>query len=461
MNRAALLALLVTALASPPASAAPRTQMLRSTVPNVTAGTVCNDVPHLGYSMNGPLIQHVKVVDVFYSPGHKYKSMLEDYYKAILQSPYMDWLSEYNVANYKIGRGSFVSSFEDTNANPTTVKTIDPEAYLKGLIAANKLPPPDNDTLYMMYFPSGIDPSDGSGSSCIKPNGVYCAYHSSYVATGGQNVRYGVMPDMEAGSCSQGCGPPGFPSFTDVSSHEVIEAITDPDGTGWYDDAVPENDQNNCGEIGDICAVGGTQEAATVAGFVVQKEWSNKNKACIGTDPNAVVNDFTIALSPSEVSVPLGGSATVTVTLAKKSGMADPVALTATAPTGLTTTFAPASVSDDGGTATLTVGAGGALTAGTSLTVTVKGTGSSVSETATLAVNVVAATPAPGEGGGAGGSGGNGNGGNGATGGRDGGKGASGGCSVGNGAATSGMAGFWPLAAGLLLAFAVRRRRRA
>jgi len=59
------------------------------------------------------------------------------------------------------------------------------------------------------------------------------------------------------------------------------------------------------------------------------------------------------------------------------------------------------------------------------------------------------------------GSGGNGNGGNGATGGSDGGKGASGGCSVGNGAATTGMAGFWPLAAGLLLGFAVRRRRRA
>jgi MYXO-CTERM domain-containing protein len=442
MYRFATLALL--AVVSAPGLAAPRTKSTRSVTPNVTAGTVCNDVPHLGYpSPGGPLIQHVKVVDVFYSPGHKYKSQLEDFYKAITQSAYFDWLVEYNVANYKISRGSFVTSFEDTNVNPTTVKSLNPETYLKGLLAANKLPPPDDDTIYMMYFPSGIDPTDGSGSSCIKPNGQYCAYHNSYAATGGQNVRYGVMPDMEAGSCSMGCGPPGFPSFTDVSSHELIEAITDPDGTGWYDDAVAANDPNNCGEIGDICAVGGTQETATINGFVVQKEWSNKNKACIGTDANAVVNDFTIAVDPSSVTVPIGGSATVTVTLTKKTGVGESVALTSpAAPTGLTASFAPASVSSDAGTSTMTISAGGSLTP-TVLTMNVKGTGSSVSESTLLTVNVVApvdmATNGTGGGGGSGGSGDHGGG---------------GGCSVGGGS----IAGSWAVAALLLFALAFRRR---
>ncbi|HEX8954250.1 MAG TPA: hypothetical protein VF945_20490, partial [Polyangia bacterium] len=186
MNRAATLPVLLAALCSS-AAAAPHSRTLGSATPNVTAGTVCNDVPHLAYPATGggPLIQHVKVVDVFYSPGFKYKAMLEDFYKAILQSAYFDWLVEYNVTSYKIGRGSFVTSFEDTNANPATVQTVNPETYLKGLLAANKLPPPDDDTIYMMYFPSGVDPSDGSGASCIS-NGNYCAYHNSYVATGGQ-----------------------------------------------------------------------------------------------------------------------------------------------------------------------------------------------------------------------------------------------------------------------------------
>ena len=248
------------------------------------------------------------------------------------------------------------------------------------------------------------------------------------------------MPDMEAGSCSSGCGPPGFASFTDVSSHELIEAVTDPDGTGWYDDGAPSNDQNNCGEIGDICAVGGTQETATINGFMVQKEWSNKNKACIGTDPNAVVNDFTISVDPSTVSVPLGGSATVTVTLTKKTGVAENVALTSpAAPTGLTASFAPASATSAGGTSTMTISAGGALTPGV-LTMNVKGTGSAVSESTLLTVNVIDAPDMAMNGGG--GSGGNGN------------NGGGGGCSVTGGS----IAGSWAFAALLLLALALRRR---
>src|SRR5438067_13184686 len=124
MHRAVSLAVLFVGLSSAAALAAPRgSQSVRAALPNLTPGTVCSDVPHLGYG-NGPLIQHVKVVDVFYSPGHKYKAMLEAFYNAVLQSAHFDWLIEYNTVNYKIGRGSFLTSVEDTNVNPTTVKTV-------------------------------------------------------------------------------------------------------------------------------------------------------------------------------------------------------------------------------------------------------------------------------------------------------------------------------------------------
>ncbi len=453
MNRAVTITVLVSALCSSASAAtASRSHSLRNAVPNATTpGTACTDVPHLAYPATGggALIQHVKVVDVFYSPGFQYKSMLEDFYKAILQSPYFDWLSEYNVTNYKISRGSFVTSFEDTNTNPTTVTQINPETYLKGLIAANKLPPPDDDTIYMMYFPSGIDPTDGSGPSCIS-NGNYCAYHNSYQATGGQMVRYGVMPDMDAGGCSMGCGPQGFQSFTDVSSHELIEAVTDPDGTGWYDDGAPSSSQDNCGEIGDICAVGGAAEGAMVAGFFVQNEWSDKYKKCIAVDPNTTANDFGLALSSTEITVPAGGSTDVTVTLTKTAGVAENIALTAPSPpTGVTAAFAPASVTSAGGTSTLTVSAGASLAPGTALMLTVNGAGSTATHMATLNVSVVAPVDmAMGGGGGNGGNGGGGSGGSGNHGG--------GGCSLAGG---GGVAGGWACAGLLLLALAFRRRR--
>jgi hypothetical protein len=408
---------------------------------------VCTDVPKLGYG-NGPLIQHVKVVNVFYSPGHAYKTMLEDYAKAIVQSPHFDWLTEYNAGSYKISRGSFLTTFEDTKTNPATVTQVNPETYLKGLVTAGKLPAPDDDTIYMMYFPSKIDPTDGQGSSCIA-NGDYCAYHSSYAATGGQMVRYGVIPDMEAGQCSQGCGPPGFASFTDVSSHELIEAVTDPDGSGWYDTGAPDTSSSNCGEIGDICAVGGTAETATVAGFVIQKEWSNKNNACIGVDPNVTLNDFTVAVSPAELEVPVGGSATATVTLTKKSGVAENVTLSApTPPAGLAAAFMPASVTSAAGTSTVTVSAAPTLTAGATLTLTIKGTGSAASETATVAVTVVAPADMAMAGGGSGGSGGG-----------SGDHGGGGGCALA-GAPASGSSATGGLALVVLafLALAVRRR---
>jgi MYXO-CTERM domain-containing protein len=455
MTRAAALTILASALLSLPASAVPRRAQLIRTLPQpnaTTPGTVCSDVPHLGYG-GGALIQHVKVVDVFYSPGHKYKTMLEDFYKAITQSAHFDWLVEYNSVNYKIGRGSFVTSFEDTNVNPTTVKTVNPETWLKGLLTAKKLPAPDDDTMYMLYFPSGVDPSDGSGSSCIL-NGGYCAYHSSFATTGGQMVRYGVMPDMEAGSCNKGCGPPGFVSFTDVSSHELIEAVTDPDGSGWYDDGAPSNSASNCGEIGDICAVGGMGEVGMVNGFFVQNEWSNKKKACIATDASTVVNDFTVAVAPTMISVPVGGSAMATVTLTKTTGVAESVALTApTPPTGLSAAFGTASVTSGGGTSALTIQAGPSLMPGATLTLTVKATGSVSNHSATVDVTIVA--PPPPDMAMSGGTGGNGGSGGSGGGGGNGDHGGGSGCSV----AGSSIAGSWALGALFLFALAFRRRR--
>src|SRR5512135_3802453 len=73
---------------------------IRDAVPNATPQTVCTDqqgnpVPGNLQPGSGPLIQHVKVFDVFYNTGNQYKDMLTAYYTAITQSAYFDWLTEY------------------------------------------------------------------------------------------------------------------------------------------------------------------------------------------------------------------------------------------------------------------------------------------------------------------------------------------------------------------------------
>jgi MYXO-CTERM domain-containing protein len=410
----------------------------------------------------GPLLQNVKVFDVFYNTGNTYRDMLTSYYTAITQSAYFDWLLEYNNGGYKIGRGTFLGYYEDTNST-TTAKTIDDSqigAYLDGLITAGKIPAPDDNTIYQIYFPSNVTITLDKSKSCS----VFCAYHNGWDHTSTQRGRYSVIPDVTKAPCAGGCGSSTnqFNNLTSVSSHELIEAVTDPDdNSAWVDQTT------GCGEIGDIC----NAQQGTIGSYTVQKEWSNSQGACIVTNPNVMVNTFTVTPTPTMINVPQGGMATVMVAMAKTGGTAENVALTAKAPTGLTAALSPASVTSDNGKSTLTITASPTAMLGSAGNVTITATGSATAPTATVAVTITAppdmamspdlAEPTQnggsgGEGGGGSGGTGTGTGGNGGSGGSNGNRGGSdSGCSMSGGS----IAGSWAFAGFILIALAFRRRR--
>ncbi|HEY2744810.1 MAG TPA: hypothetical protein VGL86_09315 [Polyangia bacterium] len=413
----------------------------------------------------GPLLQNVKIFNVFYNTGNTYRDMLTSYYTAVTQSAYFDWLIEYNSGSYKIGRGSFLGYYEDTNSatTKTTLDDTDIGPYLDKLIAANKIPAPDDNTLYQIYFPSNVTITLQGSQSCS----VFCAYHNGWDHTSSQRGRYSVIPDVTKSPCAGGCGNSAtqFNNLTSVSSHEMIEAVTDPDdNSAWVDTS-----SQSCGEIGDIC----NAQQGTIGSYTVQKEWSNSLTSCIVTNPNIMVNTFTVTPTPTMVSVPAGGMATVMVALAKTAGTSETVALTAKAPTGVTAAFSPASVASDAGKSTLTVTASPTATVGSAGDITITATGSSTAPTATVAVTITAPPDMamapdmaePVSSGGSGGTGGGGSGGGNGTG--TGGNGGSGGSGNGNrggsdsGCSMSGgsIAGSWAFAGFLLLALAFRRRR--
>ncbi|GLY07921.1 M28 family peptidase [Actinoplanes sp. NBRC 101535] len=105
------------------------------------------------------------------------------------------------------------------------------------------------------------------------------------------------------------------------------------------------------------------------------------------TTGSAPADDFSVALSPGTGAVTPGSSATVTVSTATTSGSAQTVALTSSgAPTGVSVSFSPASVTS-GGSSTMTIAATTAAAAG-AYTITVTGTGAAAhSATYTLTVN--------------------------------------------------------------------------
>ena len=281
-----------------------------------------------------------------------------------------------------------------------------------------------------------------------------------------------------AAAAPTGCGGDAvlFNNATSVASHELIEATTDANVGGgsnsdlaWYDDSQ--------GEIGDICnasqcSPNGSGNTKCPTSYIVQNEWSNKKKACIAMDPTLVVNDFTVAATPTTtIDVPQGGMATVMVAMTKTTGTGETAMLTATAPTDITATFAPTSASTDAGKSTLTISAKATAMLGMGK-VTISAAATSSMHTLDVAINVTSppdmamqpdlAQPPAGGGGGTGGGGGDGNGGGTGTGGNGngGGNGNNGGggdsgCSIGGGS----IAGSWAFAGLILLALAFRRRR--
>ncbi|MDE2144241.1 MAG: hypothetical protein KGJ84_17670, partial [Elusimicrobia bacterium] len=207
----------------------------------------------------GPVISHPKVYAVFWGDGvsAQTKSDIGPFFANILDSTYMDWLSEYNTnrtavdgrqgTKQSIGRGSFAGSITIQPVN-TAASLTDAmiQTELDGQIAAGKLPPSDANSLYMVYFPSGVSISIEGQKSCSS----FCAYHEGFTsARSGSPVYYGVMP-----VCGWGCGG-GFDGLTAVSSHECLEAVTDPFPTPGDKPAYPQA-WNDAGgqEIADLCA---------------------------------------------------------------------------------------------------------------------------------------------------------------------------------------------------------------
>lgn len=217
---------------------------------------------------NGPLLTAVQVFTVFWgsawqqSPLNSTLESLNAFFDYILTSPLIDQLAEYSTPQFQIGHGSHIGTFTLTSPDPAaTISDSDIQQMLTNQIASNSaFPQPSANTLYFVYLPSGVTVQQGGSSSCQS----FCGYHDSFST----QTYYAVVPYADCNGCSANLAV--LDALTEVSSHELCEAITDPvPGQGWYD-------QNN-GEIGDICA----WQTKQVGNYTVQKEWSNSANACV------------------------------------------------------------------------------------------------------------------------------------------------------------------------------------
>jgi uncharacterized repeat protein (TIGR01451 family) len=273
---------------------------------------------HLTY-WGGPVISNIHIVAVFWGPDVNAAITgapgIGQFFTDITTSRYYDLLSEYSTvgitgsgipatsSNQSIGHGVFDGKFTITPSTcpgPTacTVSDAQVAAELTRQIIAGNLPQPVSDiqgnvnSFYMIYFPPGVTIAvDAATKSCVQ----FCAYHSNTPASFTPKlVPYGVEPDFAPPSaCALGCGgnTAMFDNVTEVTSHEMSEAVTDAQvgsatttapPLAWYD---PDPATNPLGEIGDICVGQGAIVNAGSTTYVVQQEFSNVQNDCVDAPP--------------------------------------------------------------------------------------------------------------------------------------------------------------------------------
>lgn len=211
----------------------------------------------------GPLLATVDVYTVFWGDGwsnNPDRDRLNAFFDYIVTSSYMDQLAEYSVQGYQIGYGTRSgSSLIPTGSLTSSVSDADIQSMLQTQIASGTLPAPNAGTLYFVFLPDGVTVTLDGQSSCQQ----FCGYHNANAGT-----YYAVVPFPSCSGCVSSLAT--FDAITEVASHELAEAVTDPvPGQGWYDDT--------SGEIGDICA----WQTKSLGAYTVQLEWSNQQQSCV------------------------------------------------------------------------------------------------------------------------------------------------------------------------------------
>jgi len=383
--------------------------------PNATPGPVGLAAPagaHLSY-FGGPIITNVQVIQVLYGSG-SYNSQVAgntsptmgNFFADITSTGLISLLQQYNTpvsggTGQTFGNGTFAGLFQIVPAagnNGSTITDAQIQSELLAQITAGHLPAPVNDaqgnpnTLYMIYFPPGKTISQGGSNSCQA--GGFCAYHGTTSSLfNSKHVLYGVLPDMQAGSgCSTGCGTSTvFGNYTSVTSHELVEAMTDADvgiaatfgpPLGWYD-------MTN-GEIGDICNGQQGTYVANGTTYTIQLEFSNSANNCVNF-PVVSGPNFSLSASPSSLTVTQGSSGNSTITVTPSGGFTGSVTLSNSAlPSGVTASY---STNPTTGTSVVTFTASSTATTGTT-SVTITGTSGTLSHTTSISLTVNAtATP--------------------------------------------------------------------
>lgn len=185
---------------------------------------------------------------------------LDSFFSGFGGSNYAAASSEYAGTNGQVTTSStYLGHTIDSTAAPSKALSTSTAVAEACKITGNN---PDPNALYLIYT------STGAGHVS------YCAWHSWGACSNNAPIQVAYMPNLDG---IAGCDPAdtwtshsqGLAALANVTAHELSEAITDPRGTGWFDNGGAEN--------GDKCAwaFNGPVSFKNGSSWKLQMEWSN------------------------------------------------------------------------------------------------------------------------------------------------------------------------------------------
>ncbi len=286
-----------------------------------TGGPTVYAMPEV-LSSGGRVLRNPRVIPITFA-GDYNRDDVEDFVASFGCTAYWRAISrEYGVGDAVGGTPIHVA-----DPAPDAMSDRQIELWLKKNIEAKtpgwELPGPD--TLYAVYYPASTSVTLGrSSESCVDFGG----FHKSFTLTDGTRVAYAVNMDCEGSS----------DEVTAVSSHEFIEAATDPfpDSAPAYQFPDPDHFAyalQGGGEVGDMCVreEAGGQFFPSDYPFMVQRSWSNAasrtmHDPCvpaigdvyfntIPSMPDRIPIGFFSIAETAGVKIALGSSSTIKVRL--------------------------------------------------------------------------------------------------------------------------------------------------
>ena len=247
------------------------------------------------------VISHPHIVNLFwdndFSAHNPYsRHQIDVATKAIADSHYLD-----DAAQYGVGHANFVGSHSPSQFCPTRRPgtTVSSAKLLEWVTCevSTLVPPsrvPVTNDLFVVYVPKRTTVLDGPslGSFTILGNTFgpftlplyksckdYDGYHFLSLSVTGP-FAYAVVPIACASDLKH---------ITEIVSHEIVEAATDPVlTTGWIDDAYslapPKFDRLLKGEAADLCELGSGAHPTSplnTGQVLLDRYWSNATGACV------------------------------------------------------------------------------------------------------------------------------------------------------------------------------------